>query len=50
MTADELPLWIAGWELDPWGDYRSDVRHAINAAYLGAVWGGKAQASDLIPI
>ena len=49
LSADELPYWIGLYELDPWGEYRNDVRHAVIGSYLGRVWGGKASPSDLIP-
>jgi hypothetical protein len=32
MTLDELPLWIADFQLDPWGEERADYSRAIIAA------------------
>ena len=49
VDSGELAYWIAEYELNPWGDYREDNRQAVIGSYIGAVWGGKAKPSDLIP-
>jgi len=40
LTVSEFAEFKALYNIDPWGDERSDFRHALNTAVLSAVFGG----------
>ncbi|OWK37886.1 hypothetical protein FRUB_07006 [Fimbriiglobus ruber] len=49
MTYAEFVHWYAAYQLDPWGEYREDVRAAvIGAATVGCFASNKVRPSDLM--
>lgn len=56
MTADEFGLWLALYQVDPWGEQRADLRAGIVASTVANYAGmarsksaGAAKPSDFMP-
>lgn len=50
MPSQEFTDWIAFYELNPFGEERADVRHAINTASVVNCWSKKAyKPKDFMP-
>ena len=47
-TADEFILWVAEFELDPWGDERRDLQQAINSSAICHSHGAKITPKELL--
>ncbi len=51
LDAEEWTYWIAEYNLEPWGEWRADLRTAKAAAATANVWlakGNRYTLSDLI--
>lgn len=49
MSAAELSVWEDWAAVYGFPDERAEFGRAIAGAYAGAVWGGKATPTDLLP-
>jgi hypothetical protein len=49
-SSSELSEWACLAGLDPWGEYRADVRGAVGAWASIAAWNSKANVSDFLPV
>ncbi len=49
MTSNELAEWQALIYVDPWGAYRSDIQHALNAWSPLVAAGAKSKVEDFLP-
>jgi hypothetical protein len=49
LSNDDLAEWIAYDRIEPFGEYRADLRSAIVATVVNNSQGGKAKVKDFIP-
>ena len=49
LNSDELTLWMAEYQREPWGDYRGDIQAAITASATVNSMGGRTKPNDFIP-
>ena len=49
LTSKELVEWMAYDRIEPFGEYRADLRSAIVATVVNNSQGGKAKVKDFIP-
>ena len=50
MSADEYADWMALYALDPWGEYRADLRQAITTNIIARAHGSKkSRPIDFMP-
>ena len=49
-ASSELSEWACLASLDPWGEYRSDTRGALQAWAALAAWNSKVQVTDFLPV
>jgi hypothetical protein len=50
MSSKELTEWILLAWLDPWGEYRADVRGAVAAWASVASWSSECKVQDFLPV
>jgi hypothetical protein len=49
MTVEELRTWWADWQIEPWGDDRTEASVAIMGSAVCGALGGRIEADKLIP-
>jgi hypothetical protein len=49
LSSSELTEWVALAWLDPWGEYRADVRGAVAAWASVAAWSSQSKVQDFLP-
>lgn len=49
MDAAELAMWEAEYQIEPWGERRSDLHAAICASASFNAMGGKTRPKDFLP-
>jgi hypothetical protein len=50
LSPDELPFWIAQYQLDPWGDERAEWSRAIVGTAIARSFGAtKVEPKHLVP-